>query len=224
MVLHYVSMKVLYHKQRKSCFIYQRLPKTARKIVSHSLTIKCRLIYFNIPCWLNTLHFSFHRVVLWARVTPIFLDFLVIFVCTLTPIAASYKSGMTPVFAPLLHIWCWSIYWHLEIWHTQLMSWEHASYDQLFALCSSLGSHLICVNSFPLFLSELPSRKKAMQPENSSVVQDDNGKEAGEINSDVESQGCGSNDSFLDSIFEEELDRLLDLWVELLHYSEWIAF
>lgn len=50
-----------------------------------------------------------------------------------------------------------------------------------------------------------------MQPENSSVVQDDNGKEAGKMNSDGEFQACGSNDSFLDSIFEEELDRLLDL-------------
>nr|XP_046216191.1 piggyBac transposable element-derived protein 4-like isoform X1 [Oncorhynchus gorbuscha] len=53
--------------------------------------------------------------------------------------------------------------------------------------------------------------KKAMQSENSSVVQDDNGKEAGKMNSDGEFQACGSNDSFLDSIFEEELDRLLDL-------------
>lgn len=79
-------------------------------------------------------------------------------------------------------------------------------------LCAPvLGSHLNCVNSFPLFLSEMPSRKKAMQPENSSVVQDDNGKEAGKMNSDGEFQACGSNDSFLDSIFEEELDRLLDL-------------
>ncbi|KAM9428372.1 piggyBac transposable element-derived protein 4-like isoform 1-T1 [Salvelinus alpinus] len=60
-------------------------------------------------------------------------------------------------------------------------------------------------------LSECDKRKKAMQPENSSVVQDDNGKEAGEINSDGEFQGCDSNDSFLDSIFEEEMDRLLDL-------------